>query len=55
MEAELRLGDCSEYVRTLYDRCKPFNGSRWLMIDVTTKDILSDVKMLISLRSKPKK
>ncbi|WRS28436.1 DUF3788 domain-containing protein [Oscillospiraceae bacterium MB08-C2-2] len=55
MEAELLLGNCTEYVRELYWSCKPFNGSRWLMIDVTSPEILEDVKALISLRVKGKK
>lgn len=55
MEAELLLGDCTEYVRELYWQCTPFNGGRWLMIDVRTPEILADVKMLIGTRVKPKK
>lgn len=55
MEAELVLSACTAFLRELYGRTKPFNGSRWLMIDVTSPDILEDVKHLISLRVKPKK
>lgn len=50
MEAELLLGGCTEYVQTLYQATKPFNGGRWLMIGITSAEILEDVKMLISLR-----
>lgn len=52
MEAELLLSGCTEYVRELYWNCKPFNGGRWLMIDVTSPEILADAKALISTRVK---
>lgn len=54
MEAELLLSACSEYLRKLYWQTKPYNGGRWLMIDVRTQEILEDVKRLIVLRKKPK-
>lgn len=50
MEAELLLGGCTEYLQALYWNAKPFNGSRWLMIEVTSAEVLEDVKMLIGLR-----
>ena len=55
MEAELLLGNCTEYLQTLYWAAKPFNGGRWLMIAVTSAEILEDVKTLISLRMQKKK
>lgn len=55
MEAELLLGNCTEYLQTLYWAAKPFNGGRWLMIEVTSAEILKDVKMLIALRMQKKK
>jgi hypothetical protein len=55
MEVELILTTCSEYLNKLYWQTKPFNGGRWLMIDVTSEEILEDVKNLIALRVKPKK
>ena len=54
-EAEMILNTCTEYLRELYGRAKPFNGSRWLMVDVTDAAILEDAKRLIALRVKPKK
>lgn len=54
MEAELLLSACSEYVRNLYWNTKPFNGGRWLMIAVTSAEILEDVKKLINLRVQKK-
>ena len=54
-EAEMLLSACTEYIRTLYWHTKPFNGSRWMMIDVTSQDILQDVCKLIALRVSPKK
>lgn len=55
MEAELLLSASTDYLQTLYWNAKPFNGSRWLMIEVTSQEILEDVKMLIALRAKKKK
>ena len=54
LEAELMLSACTEYTRALYWRAKPYNGARWLMIDVTAEYILDDVKKLIALRIKAK-
>lgn len=55
MEAELLLSVCTETVRTLYWNTKPFNGGRWLMIPVTSPEILEDVKQLIALRVQKKR
>lgn len=55
MEAELLLTSCTQYLYDLYWNSKPFNGGRWLMIDVTSQDIIEDVKKLIALRVKSKK
>ncbi len=54
MEAELLLSICTDYLKELYWGTKPYNGSRWLMIEVTTQEILEDVKRLIALRIKKK-
>jgi len=50
-EAELALGTCGEYIQELCRRTTPCNGSRWLMIDVTSQEILEDVKRLIRVRA----
>lgn len=55
MEAEVLLGTCTEYLQTLYWNTKPFQGGRWLMIEVSSSDILEDVKALIALRVKKKR
>lgn len=55
MEAELLLSNCTDTVRALYWQCKPFNGGRWLMIDVKSPEILADVKALIGTRVRIKK
>lgn len=55
MEAELLLAGCTDYVRALYWQCRPFNGGRWLMIEVTSPEILADVQGLIQTRLKPKR
>lgn len=55
MEAELLLGGCTEYVRKLYWDSNPFNGGRWLMIEVRSSEILEDVKDLIAIRVRKKR
>jgi hypothetical protein len=54
-EVEWLLSICTHTVRELYRSTKPFNGSRWLMIDVTTAAILEDAKKLIGLRARKKR
>lgn len=49
-EAELMLCTCTDYLRDLYWSAKPWNGGRWLMIEVRTPEILEDVKRMIGLR-----
>ncbi len=49
-KAELILTACTPYVRKLYAEAPPYNGSRWLMIEVTDSSILQDVKSLIDVR-----
>ena len=49
-EAELLLSNCTETIRTLYWNTKPFNGGRWLMIPITSAEILDDTERLIALR-----
>ncbi|WP_346940271.1 DUF3788 family protein [uncultured Clostridium sp.] len=39
----------------MYESARPFNGGRWLMIDVTSEQILEDIKKLILIRTKPPK
>lgn len=52
-EAELILPSCTDYVQNVYKNAAGLNGARWLMIKVTSKDILDDVKRLIQVRVKP--
>lgn len=54
-EAELILTACSQYVQELYKNTVLYNGSRWLMIDVTTDQIQQDVKELLCIRIHPPK
>lgn len=54
MEAELLLSACCPYTRELYQKAKPMNDTRWLMIDVTSEDVLADAKRLLYVRVKPK-
>lgn len=55
MSTELTIPTCTEYVRNLFEKT-PFScGGRWLMINVTDKDICNDVKKLVAIRSGVKK
>ncbi|MPM45784.1 hypothetical protein SDC9_92476 [bioreactor metagenome] len=54
VETELIMQSFDLYLMELYQNTKPFNGSRWLMIDVTSQEILENVKTLINIRVKPK-
>jgi hypothetical protein len=40
----------SKYILSLYDNCNLFNGTKWLMVDITDDKILEDVKKLIKLK-----
>lgn len=54
-EAELALNTFAAYTRELYQHATPFNGSRWLMIDVRDEHILADALALIAMRARNKK
>ena len=53
-EAEALLPACDPYVRDLYERSAEGSFGRWLMIDVTSEDILRDAEALMLLRVAPK-
>lgn len=53
-EAEALLSACDPYVRELYECSAEGSFGRWLMIDVTSEDILRDAEALMMLRAKPK-
>ncbi len=42
--------DYTPYTLKLYDDCRPFNNTKWLMIRVSGYDILEDVKKLLRLK-----
>lgn len=42
--------DYDSYIRDLYENSRLFNGTKWLMINVTDESILDDVKNLIKLK-----
>ena len=54
-EAELALNGCTAYVRQLYHDTTPFNGGRWMMIEVRNGEVLEDVKDLIGIRMRKKR
>lgn len=41
-------------VVSLYERCKTFNNTKWLMINVSGDDALEDVKRLLKLKTSKK-
>lgn len=54
-DAEMLLSNCTDYLRELYRNTRVYSGGRWLMIAVTSAEILEDVKALIALRTKKRK
>ena len=52
--AEGVLLTCTEYTRTLYRNTASSKMGRWLMIDLTSPEVLEDVKALLALRVKPR-
>lgn len=54
-EAELILTNCSKYTQELYNNSASSAIGKWLMINVTDKTILNDVKGLIQTRRKIKR
>ena len=46
---------CTEYTRTLYQNTASSKMGRWLMVDLTSPEILEDIKALLALRAKPAK
>jgi AraC family transcriptional regulator len=49
-EADLLIPLCDEYTQKLYRQTEFGTNGKWLMIDVTSGNVLNDVKNLISLR-----
>jgi hypothetical protein len=41
----------TDYFVNIYDNCSLFNGTKWLMIDIVSNDVLNDVKNLIKLKT----
>ena len=52
--AEGVLLTCTEYTRTLYRNTASSKMGRWLMIDLTSPEVLEDLKSLLALRVKPR-
>ena len=52
--AEALLPACDPYVRVLYERSADSSMGRWLMMEVTSEDILRDAEALMLLRAAPK-
>jgi hypothetical protein len=55
IEASLVVTGLSTYMQELYKKTAPHNGTRWLMIDVKSPEVLEDVQSLLYVRAKPKK
>lgn len=54
VEVELMLPTLDEHTLEIYKSSGSLNNTCWLMIDVTNSNILSDVKLLIGIRTKLK-
>ena len=52
--AEGVLLTCTEYTQTLYRNTASSKMGRWLMIDLTSPEVLEDFKALLALRVKPR-
>ena len=46
---------CTEYTRALYRKTASSKMGRWLMLDLTSPEVLEDIKALLALRAKPAK
>ncbi|NTU88584.1 MAG: DUF3788 domain-containing protein [Actinobacteria bacterium] len=51
-EAMLTIRSCTHYTQELFRNTPYSAGGKWLMINVTDKDILEDAKRLIQVRRK---
>lgn len=54
-EVEMALGTFTPYVQNLYQKTSFSCGGRWLMIEVTEKAVLDDIKSLIAIRLNTKR
>ena len=50
--AQLVLLACTAYTREVYQHTAASRMGRWLMLDVTSPEVLADVKALVNLRAK---
>ena len=53
LAAEGVLLTCTEDTRALYRNTASSKMGRWLMIDLTSSEVLEDIKALLALRMKP--
>lgn len=51
--AEGILLTCTEATRTLYQNTASSKMGRWLMLDLTSPELLEDIKALLTLRARP--
>ncbi|HAH97624.1 MAG TPA: hypothetical protein DHD79_04485 [Firmicutes bacterium] len=43
----------SQYIQSYYDSSKTYHDGKWMFIDVTTLEVLEEIKKLIMLKKKP--
>ena len=53
-QAEALLPALSAYTRELWNSAKPMNSVRWLSLEVSSPQVLEDVKALLLVKQKPK-
>ncbi len=54
-ELEVLLPTFSDGFRSLYEKTPPFNGGKWLVVDVKEPEQLEEVQRLILMKAKPAK
>ena len=55
LELEPLLSTFSGSFRKLYEKTPPFNGGKWLVMDVKKPEQLEEVRRLILMKAKPAK
>lgn len=49
-KVEYMLPSCDNHIQEVYQTASPFNGTKWLMIDVKNDTVLKDIKELLELK-----
>ncbi len=55
LKAKMYKADLRPRVKDMLDRAKEFYDGRWLVFDISTKEDVSDVLQLLSVKRRPSK